>query len=385
MLDIVLNVLLYVPLGVALMRLGPLRAFGLAAALSFVMELSQIWSIGRFASPYDVLVNSLAALAAAWVARLLHPARITEPISIPVKTWVAVLSGLLATGLFVLCAIPVPRVTLTSWDAEYPLQLGNELTGDRPWVGRIASATLAPRASSVKDGVVSAGPLDIKAGDRVQLPADAARNFASLARASDEFAVMARFTPADVERTGPARIVSFSHDTEHRNFDLGQEREHLAFRIRTSNTGPNGNSPLMVTGDVLKPGREASVIANFDSRVARVFVNGGLQARHNFWAQGCPIRTLCDGDLLLARSVLGASVAVVAIWAVRSRRRKREVLAAVGAGFVAMLISYWLDARSEALQVAPLGPLMVLLGAGVVALALKRPPAGAEPPAPRLH
>jgi hypothetical protein len=59
--DLIINVLLYVPLGVALQWRRPADArwlvFAIAALLSGSMELTQVWSHDRFPSATDVAMN----------------------------------------------------------------------------------------------------------------------------------------------------------------------------------------------------------------------------------------------------------------------------------------------------------------------------------------
>jgi glycopeptide antibiotics resistance protein len=70
--DIVINVLLYVPFGYAWMRASPFRArlwhpAALAFVLSFAVEWSQLYSHSRFPSVQDVLCNVWApGLARGW-------------------------------------------------------------------------------------------------------------------------------------------------------------------------------------------------------------------------------------------------------------------------------------------------------------------------------
>ncbi len=74
-LDILGNVLLYLPFGYGLVRAFPHRisprgVVALAGTLSFAVEWSQLYSHARFPSVQDILCNVLGAwLGAAWAAR----------------------------------------------------------------------------------------------------------------------------------------------------------------------------------------------------------------------------------------------------------------------------------------------------------------------------
>lgn len=75
MLDILGNVLLYLPFGYGFVRafpprISPLRAAALAGTLSFAVEWSQLYSHSRFPSVQDVLCDVLGAwLGASWATR----------------------------------------------------------------------------------------------------------------------------------------------------------------------------------------------------------------------------------------------------------------------------------------------------------------------------
>jgi glycopeptide antibiotics resistance protein len=71
--DLLINVLLYVPLGVALQwrRPGNARwlALPVAALLSVSMELAQVWSHDRFPSATDVVMNVAGCILGAHLVR----------------------------------------------------------------------------------------------------------------------------------------------------------------------------------------------------------------------------------------------------------------------------------------------------------------------------
>jgi len=59
-------------------------------------------------------------------------------------------------------------------------------------------------------------------------------------RTTNELTVEALIQSHQADQRGPARIVSFSNDSQRRNFTLGQERDQLIFRLRTTRNGENG-------------------------------------------------------------------------------------------------------------------------------------------------
>jgi Concanavalin A-like lectin/glucanases superfamily/VanZ like family len=95
----------------------------------------------------------------------------------------------------------------------------------------------------------------------------------------DGLTVEAWLTSAGLDQTGPARIVSYSLDPEHRNFTLGQEGGDLVFRLRTTATDLNGTASEVVVPGVVEPGKRQHVVVSFDFSAFRVFVDGALRAR----------------------------------------------------------------------------------------------------------
>lgn len=51
------------------------------------------------------------------------------------------------------------------------------------------------------------------------------------------------FQPANLHQKGPARILTYSKSPFERNFTLGQEGRDIVLRLRTPETGANGNNP----------------------------------------------------------------------------------------------------------------------------------------------
>jgi VanZ like family len=145
--DVLLNVVLFMPLGFSLRSyLGQQRrltgramlgvSFGVCCVLSYAIEVLQQFLPGRYPSLVDVLANSLggalglnSVYACVWV--LQHPQL-----------------GLAASVVLAFfLSIPLQwQMRLSTWKTTFPLLLGNERTGDRPWRGSLADIYLADRA-----------------------------------------------------------------------------------------------------------------------------------------------------------------------------------------------------------------------------------------------
>jgi VanZ family protein len=93
--DVATNILGYVPVGIALGGLNPIRAIGLSALASALAEYSQIWMLHRDASVADFLANVLGAIIGLAIAFRL---KIRSP-AIPVNRWVASCAVILGCGV----------------------------------------------------------------------------------------------------------------------------------------------------------------------------------------------------------------------------------------------------------------------------------------------
>lgn len=76
---------------------------------------------------------------------------------------------------------------------------------------------------------------------------------------------------------GPARIISYSQDPLHRNFTLGQHGNDLVFRMRTSETHPDGVGPQIVATDVFMSEKRQHIVVSYDHSNCQIYVNGQLQ------------------------------------------------------------------------------------------------------------
>jgi hypothetical protein len=82
--------------------------------------------------------------------------------------------------------------------------------------------------------------------------------------------------PSRSEHQGPTRVVSSSSGTMRRNLTIGQEREALVVRLRTTATDEAG-AELSVPG-VFRAGEKRHIVVAADGSTTRVYVNGRLWA-----------------------------------------------------------------------------------------------------------
>jgi hypothetical protein len=339
-------------------------AFGvmLGSGLSAAVEVAQLWHFGRQGALSDVLANALGVACGVIVGRWFARRRSISPASFPIDDRSAATAAICALLLVLAWIWPARPSTLVNWDRSFDLMLGNETTSDRPWRGAIAALALVPERlqgpevrglSRLADADVRAdllrrgayllpAPVELDAGAAEHLPPQDARRFHDLAVKRNAFAVIATIAPADVQQSGPARVISFSRDQFNRNFDLGQEGASLVFRVRTPTTGPNGMDPHTQTPPVLEPARPVTVVASFDGAVARVHVNGKALGRQNLAAAGCALPFLCDSELRLSAALFGGLLAIIALVVGKPRSGFHGTMLVISAALAGALVTHLL-------------------------------------------
>jgi hypothetical protein len=305
-----------------------------AFAFSFSIEFLQQFLPSRDSSLVDVLSNTMGAVIGAQTYRAWGGSAKTHLAEFRRNA-----SPALCVGLLVGCSIVGLLVSgvlqygtrLGNWDPEFPLLIGNEGTGDRPWQGRVLRMELSDTAASeelVRD-FAAGSPHRLHGGSIAAInfaatawSPDAAANVPSfvwvgreqtatststgvqvdregwlqsrqapreIARrihASNEFTLRLVCASDNADQRGPARILSYSIDTEQRNFTLGQEGPDLVFRLRTPNTGPNGtHMPLVVPGVFSGP-EVRDILVTYRGAMLRVAIASTSQVRNLEFSPG---------------------------------------------------------------------------------------------------
>lgn len=338
--EIIANILLFLPLGfsIAVLLSKPLKLRAVYVLListvlcllfSILVEFLQLFLPSRTTSAVDIFTNAigggLGSFLSVWVQQpnpdgsksILH--KLAKRFSYKVL--------LLALALYLLVAFPVTLILqrstlLSSWDLSYPLILGNEITGDRPWEGSITSLTLADRAiepktvkgvledRSVWESISSSVVADFSFQEgnertiqqpeqqmilhwyssllKKQIPTkdgvlldrnhwlttgDAATMLNRRIRSTSQFTLDLSFAPAVVPQYGPARIVSLSGGIYARNFTIAQEANQLVIRLRTRLTGNNGTKPEIVIPGFFSGTSPHRIIVTYDNKALNIYTD----------------------------------------------------------------------------------------------------------------
>lgn len=173
-------------------------------------------------------------------------------------------------------------------------------------------------------------------GDAIRIPPQQVERILVGIRRSRSFTVVARVTPDDLLQSGPAPIVSFSRDHIYRNFDLGQEGERIVFRVR--NPLNVIDQDFRIESNPLALHKSLSIVATYDGTIAKLFINGSLQARENTAAIVCASRDVCDSGVPVGWSILGGVSVLVGLALFPVRTRTSLVLIAAICSVVAVLL-----------------------------------------------
>jgi hypothetical protein len=410
--DLVLNFLLFVPLGAALAGRRWYVVIAASGLLSLAVEVLQLAQAGRHSGPSDILGNVAGGLLGSHCQRLRTGLLRIESGHLSMNRWLFFVVALVA-GVAPLLAIAVPGTPhdFSNWDATYGLAISDEFTRDRSWDGTLV-------AWAVYDHPIQRDVILDLAGR--QSPHDSESNFGQLpfdpvvswenpdprepsgflemspetsTRVHDRLgsagtmSLLAWFRVNDLEQADLERIVTFSRDQFHRNFTLGQDGGTVAFRLRTPSTGLNGILPDTRTSEILEPGRSYFVAATYDGSVSRIFIDGELMGRENLAASAAAFPGLHDAGLPPVLAACGGCLAGVLITFSGWTRRSVRCLLGCAGGLV-VVAAVWALGATPAWPVHPVSPLWGIAppvaGGLVVALSLAvGPPVGEARTLPR--
>ena len=124
------------------------------------------------------------------------------------------------------------------------------------------------------------GKLEIRGETRIVSKA-APGKLMEAAKKSRELTVEAWVRPDNTTQEGPARIVSFSKTTSHRNFTLGQEKDQYDFRLRTTKRSSNGMPSIETKRRTVKTDLTHIVYRRDASGKTAIYLNGQKASEGN--------------------------------------------------------------------------------------------------------
>jgi glycopeptide antibiotics resistance protein len=336
------NILLFMPLGFGLSGLLPAKRLGvtakfaivllISASLSSTVEVLQAFLPLRASTISDIVTNTLGGGLGFLCFHLWRNTIISYALTLMEKSKKALSSKKLTAGfigyIVLVCLISVAlpgTMNLKNWDTTFPLLLGNEKTGNRPWQGSISELYIVDRAISqqeiarafsdkrsfagIGDSLVGFYQLTEQGGyhDRSgHLPdlvwrgqpskaqdesgvfltsnhwletATPVTSLSQRIQKTSQFTLNVTVSTAKTTQAGPARIVSLSSDTNHRNFTLGQDKSDLVFRLRTPISGENGTNPDIVVPGLFADTSFHHIIITYDGLFLNIYIDKSGNSR----------------------------------------------------------------------------------------------------------
>ena len=343
-LDLAVNILLFLPLGLLLFPLlGPatpgrrgkkrLQASLSGLGLSALIESAQLFIAPRTCSVIDSAMNTLGAFLGCLIAERFADRR--PEIRSRMDGWCRrrqpVLMALYVVAVSCVSVIPSRLNDFSGWRRDFPMIIGNEATGDRPWSGEVARLSIFDRALGGRDvrrlsqaglngfpargsatlpdpvldcpmtkvegdsvldcfgngigkrtfrfkgqslrlaaaasGLVIDGERPLECADSCGILIDALKN-------ASQMSISAWLRTDSLNQTGPARIVTVSINTEERDFTLAQDGHALVFRVRTRQAGPNGSKIHPYAAEAIRDRDWHHVAAVFNRGYGRIFLDG---------------------------------------------------------------------------------------------------------------
>lgn len=335
--DQIKNVILFLPFGFGLTgflhkrKLRKLYTYaGVLAAsfsLSFLVEALQVFLPSRSSTISDLITNFTGGALGIvcfylWKRKYFNHtlAFINTKVCFSLQGLTICFIGYMTLTFLISMSLQNPNnLSFRNWDETFPLLLGNERSGDRPWKGFISELSISDRAFSddevkraffdkalaslagnsllasyplIGNGSYSdrtghlpdlvwqgkslaapvAGSVAVNS-DRWLSTATSATALTQRLRQTSQFTLSTIVATADTTQSGPARVVSLSQDVFHRNFTLGQNGANLDFRLRTPIAGVDGCYPEVVVPDVFADKNFHHLIVTYDGSTLRFYID----------------------------------------------------------------------------------------------------------------
>jgi glycopeptide antibiotics resistance protein len=290
------------------------------------VELIQVWYPSRVPSLLDLIANSLGVVVGLFVYHFFGSAFLKLLSNLLVKTKSHDFLPFLITCLILYMCVVIFMIIklqqasrLQNWDSTYPLLLGNEATGDRPWEGSLFEVHFADQSISesqateifseadpslvLEDSLIGSYRLSSRKRNHDIIehlpdliwygtPPSLADDYgaklavgswlitdgpvAQLTQAIQEtskFTIVMDIASARSEQYGPARILSISEDPEHRNLTIGQEGEDLVLRFRYPTNGKRAEKPIVIFQDIFVDQLTHKIIITYDAPELKLYVD----------------------------------------------------------------------------------------------------------------
>ena len=339
------NVLLFVPFGFSISGIINYRqkivktiiiSLLISFVLSVIVELSQLFLPSRVSNLSDIICNSTGGLIGS-ILFYFKNGIIHFTIAIFTGNIKQIKQRSILISIFIYCSIIslavfvlINSVNLNNWNSNYYLAIGNEVTGVRPWQGRIKSLYISDRSFNPLEitdffrqpnsflnkklnsivafvfdrdrenyqnesqqlinlvwqkrensNIINTNIQNIASTNnfitvdsqqwlKSQLPATVINN--SL-KNKDEFTLIIRVASNNINLGGPARIIALSKGIYAHNLLIGQQKSDLHFRLRTPITGRSAVKPEFIIPNVFKDTSFHNIVITFNRRTLSFYID----------------------------------------------------------------------------------------------------------------
>jgi hypothetical protein len=342
------NILLFIPLGISLAMMSAhmqlstpvILAVTCSSAIltSCTVEIIQLFLSSRVSNVTDIICNSLGGTLGAilyfWrnnIARLSIGIIFRDSKHLSLKSLLTAIASycfLVTLMIWVL----LTNVNLSNWDDTFYLTIGNEVTGDRPWNGRISNLYISDRGfnpSEVQEVFKAAETVFAQSPDLVTLvkftqgdnyqyqdrshhlpdllwqglsASDAQKRSLKTQQSPEntgmlvnsgqwlktaqpaialsrklqktgEFSLYLAVSSNNPQQSGPARIISLSQGTTTHNLLLGQEEKNLQLRLRTPITGSGASQPRFRIPRMFENNNLCRILVIFADKQINFYIN----------------------------------------------------------------------------------------------------------------
>jgi VanZ family protein len=288
--DLIGNILLFIPLGFggrgwinieSKKYKSLISSIFLCSVLSGSVEFLQLFLPERTSSFIDIVINTFGGLLGAllfqkWGAQLIEKTIVlfNKYLSVRNLAIIFILYTFLALSFSV---YGLEKMSIANWKPKFPITLGNEQTGDRPWLGSISELWIANKTLGVKEtkaifegqspsalmkehlvafyqlgsqgshhdrsgnlenlvwqGSASKDQAELGLFSRSNLwlqTAEPATRLVKKLRRANQFSLGLKFQTRALGQMGPARLFSLSRDPSRCNLMVGQEKKSLVVRL----------------------------------------------------------------------------------------------------------------------------------------------------------
>ncbi|MGK7898352.1 MAG: VanZ family protein [Xenococcus sp. (in: cyanobacteria)] len=331
--DILVNLALFMPFGWGLTaffttkKISLLQNILLTLVVSFcfssLVEILQIFLLLRRTSPTDVMNNSLSGLLGG-VLFLLVRNRLRKIhfyfnqrlfLNIFLITWLVYLTSI---GISLISL--KDATTLSNWNAQFPLMIGNERTGNRAWSGEISYFYISDRflSSSIIENFLTNNNSGVKLQDyflgayifdgATSQYSDVLGNLPNLVwqgqpvgsttksaitlsnnnwlqtevtpsqlskriQDSSQFTILTKIKNQNQQQSKEARIFSLSQNIYQRNLSLEQSVKDLKLRLRSPLTGDNGRNPELILRNFFDEVSEHQIAIAFNRKQFKIYLD----------------------------------------------------------------------------------------------------------------